>query len=237
MEQFQLGDITVNVVQKDIKNLHLSVYPPTGRVKIAAPLRMDLETIRIYAISKLNWIKRQQQKLRSQAREAPRDYLSKEGHYYLGKRYLLKVIEADAPPTIELKHSRIDLYVRPNTNTAKRKVLVDEWYRERLKELIPALIAKWEKETNVSVNEFAIKKMKTKWGTCTTEKKRIWLNLELAKKPMACIEYIVVHEMVHLLERRHNDVFVSYMDKFLSKWRFYKEELNKSPLRHENWSY
>jgi predicted metal-dependent hydrolase len=237
VEHFRIGEITVEVIQKDIKNLHLSVYPPRGRVKISAPLRMDLDTIRIYAISKLTWIKRQQQILKNQEREASRDFLSRESHYYLGKRYMLKVIELNSTPAIVLKHSIIELYVRPATTTAQRKVLIEEWYRARLKELIPDIIKKWEKELKVNVNEFAIKKMKTKWGTCNINVGRIWLNLELAKKPLVCIEYIVVHEMVHLLERKHNDNFISYMNKFLPRWKKIKEQLNRLPLSHVDWGY
>ena len=237
MKQLQLGNIIVDVVQKDIKNIHLSVYPPTGRVRISAPFRMNLDTIRVFAISKLSWIKKQQTKLRTQEREAPREFLNRESHYFNGKRYLLKVIEQDAAPRVELKHSKIELYIRPQTTKEKRKSILDEWYRNQLKASLPALIAKWEKKMNVKVNEFGIKKMKTKWGTCSREAKRLWLNLELAKKPGECLEYIVVHEMVHLLERNHNDRFISLMNELMPKWRFYKEELNRRPLRHENWSY
>lgn len=232
-----MGSITVAVVKKDIKNIHLSVYPPTGQVRISAPTRMDLDTIRVFALSKLSWIKKQQSKLRSQEREAPREFLNRESHYLNGKRYLLKVIVHDAAARVELKHSKIEMYVRPQTNREKMKSILDEWYRQQLKASLPALIAKWEKKMNVQVNEFGVKRMKTKWGTCNREAERIWLNLELAKKPKECLEYIVVHEMVHLIERNHNERFISLMNKFMPKWRFYKEELNRSPLRHENWSY
>jgi predicted metal-dependent hydrolase len=237
MQQIMLGDICVDVVHKDIKNLHLSVYPPDGRIRISAPLRMDTDTIRVFTISKLGWIRKQQSKLRNQERETPREYITRESHYYLGKRYLLKIIEHNASPKVEIKHGTIEIYIRPNTDLEKRKEILDEWYRQRLKEIIPGIISQYENKLKVNVAEFAVKKMKTKWGTCTREAKRIWLNLELAKKLKECIEYIVVHEMVHLLERHHNERFIAYMDKFLPKWRFYKEELNKSPLRHENWSY
>ncbi len=237
MEQIKLGDMIVDVELKDIKNVHLSVYPPKGRVRIAAPLRMNLDTIRIYAISKLSWIKNQQKKFQAQVREAPREYLNKEGHYYLGTRYLLKVIEHDAPPLVILKHKTIELYVRPNTDLQKRHAIMDEWYRAKLKELVPPVIKKWEKTMKVSLNEFAIKKMKTKWGTCNREAKRMWLNLELAKKPFHCIEYIIVHELVHLLERNHNDRFVAYMDHFLPEWKQLKKELNKLPVSHREWGY
>jgi len=237
MEQLQLGDIIIDVEQKDIKNIHLSVYPPAGKVRIAAPLRMDLDTIRVYALSKLNWIRKQQAKLRGQDRETPREFLNRESHYYNGKRFLLEVVEFEAPPKIELKHSTLILYVRPATPIEKRQRIIDEWYRAQLKIVLLELIEKWEKKLNVKVNEYGIKKMKTKWGTCNHEAKRIWLNLELAKKPPECLEYIVVHEMVHLLERKHNDNFTTIMDYHLPKWRFYKEALNRLPVKHESWNY
>lgn len=237
MQQIVLGDISVDVVQKDIKHLHLSVYPPTGRVTIAAPNRMNIDTIRIYAISKLDWIRKQQLKQRSQEREAPRDYVTRESHYFLGKRYLLKVIERDAAPVVVLKYRTIELYVRPGTDAAKKHEVLQEWYRQQLKEMLPAYVSKWEKRMQVVVNDFAVKKMRTKWGTCNTNAARIWLNLELAKKPIQCIEYIVVHEMVHLLERSHNARFVAYMDKFMPQWRQYKDELNKLPISHVDWIY
>lgn len=236
MDQLRLGDITIDVEQKDIKNIHLSVYPPTGKVRIAAPLRMDLDTIRVYALSKMSWIRKQQAKLRGQDREIPRGFLNRESHYFKGKRYLLKVIETDAAPKVEVKHSTLHLFVRPNTSTDKRRAILDQWYRTHLKMVLPGLIEKWEKKMNVSVNEFGIKKMKTKWGTCNIEAGRIWVNLELAKKPPECLEYIIVHEMVHLLERNHNDRFMSYMDEYLPKWRYYREALNRLPVKHENWN-
>lgn len=237
MEKLSLGNITVDVTLKDIKNIHLSVYPPTGRVRISAPNRMNLDTIRVFAISKLSWIRKQQTKLKAQEREAPREFLNKESHYFNGKRYLLKVIEHEAAPKVILKHSIIVLFIRPGTNREKKKAILDEWYRQKLKEIIPALIEKWEKKMDVLVNEFSVKKMKTKWGTCNSDAKRIWLNLELAKKPAQCLEYIVVHEMVHLLERNHKDRFISLMNKLMPKWRFYRDELNRLPVRHEGWNY
>jgi predicted metal-dependent hydrolase len=237
VQTIDLGEITAEVVQKDIKNIHLSVYPPNGRVKIAAPLRMDVETIRIFAISKLGWIKRQQTKLRNQEREAPREYISRESHYYLGVRYLLKVVERDSKQSVAIKHDNLILQVKPDTNAEQRQILLQEWYRAQLKALVPHYIAKWEKIMGVQVSEFGIKKMKTKWGTCNTAAKRIWINLELAKKPLECLEYIVVHEMVHLLERSHNARFIAYMNQFLPQWRNLKEELNRLPVSHLNWAY
>jgi len=237
MQEIQLGDITVEVTQKDIKNVHLSVYPPFGQVKIAAPERMDIDTIRIYAISKLSWIRKQQAKIKAQKREAPREYLTKESHYYLGKRYLLKVIEHSAVPIVKLKHNTIELYIRPETNTEKRKEILEEWYRSQLKVKIPELISKWETAMGVKVTDFGIKKMKTKWGTCNIEAQRIWLNLELAKKPVSCLEYIIVHEMTHLLERNHNTRFVALMNSLLPNWKEIKEELNRLPVSHSEWGY
>ena len=237
MEQIVLGNIIIDIEQKDIRNIHLSVYPPEGKVKIAAPLRMDLDTIRVFAINKLKWIKKQQQTFKNQEREAPREYLPKESHYFKGKKYLLNIIERDTKPKIVLAHSKIELYVRPNSSSEKRKEILDEWYRDEMKKVIPGIIKKWEKKIGVKANGFGIRKMRTKWGTCNTEAKRIWLNLELAKKPLGCLEYIVVHELVHLLERTHNDTFIKYMNKFMPKWRFYKEELNRLPFRHIEWKY
>jgi len=237
MQQIKLGNIIIEVEQKDIKNIHLSVYPPYGNVKIAAPQRMDLDTIRVFAINKLKWIKKQQEIFRNQERESPREYITKESHFFQGKRYLLKIIEKDSKPKVVLNHSKIDLYIRPNTSTEKRKEIIDEWYREEMKNTIPKMIEKWEKKIGVNVNDFGVKKMRTKWGTCNIEAKRIWLNLELAKKPLECLEYIVVHELVHLLERKHNDKFINYMNEFMPKWRFYRDELNRLPFRHTEWKY
>lgn len=237
MPQIALGDLRIDVTYKDIKNVHLSVYPPYGKVRISAPLRLDLDTIRIYAISRLGWIRKQQTKLSQQAREPARDYVSRESHYYLGKRYLLRVSKIESAPKIVLKHSTIEMQIRPSTPTDKREAILDGWYRQRMKEFVPPIIHKWEDTLNVNVISFGIKKMKTKWGSCNREAGRIWLNLELAKKPMSCIEYVVIHEMVHLLERKHGDKFTFYMDNFLPMWRSTKEELNRSPLSHQDWSY
>ena len=236
-KQIKLGDMALDVVHKNIKNLHLSVYPPTGRVHISAPTRMKLDTVRIFAISKLSWIKKQRNKFLTQNRETQREYVSRESHYYLGRRYLLKVIEHNAPPEISIKHETIEMCIRPNTDTIKRERLLNEWYRQNLKEIIPEIVEKYEKLLKINVNEFGIRKMRTRWGTCNINAKRIWLNLELAKKERHYIEYITVHEILHLLERRHNERFVAYMDKILPQWKTYKEELNRAPLGHVYWSY
>lgn len=232
-----LGALEVEVVQKDIKNIHLSVYPPDGRVKIAAPERMDLETVRMFAISKLSWIKKTRDKMLSQDREAPREFTSRESHYYLGKRYLLEVEEKDNKPSVRIKHNKLFMQIRPDSEIAQRREVLQEWYRAQLKKILPEMISKWEKKIGVEVGEFGVRRMKTKWGTCNSEAKRIWINLELAKKPLVCLEYIVVHEMVHLLERSHNQRFVAFMDEFLPHWRELKEELNRLPVSHLDWGY
>jgi len=237
MQQIDLGNITVDVEQKNIKNIHLSVYPPTGRVRIAAPMRFDLETIRMFAISKLSWIKKQQVKFQKQNRETARKYKSRENHYYQGKRYLLQLAKTEGKPSVSIKYDKMILQAKPDSSTEQKQLILQEWYRDRLKELVPKYITKWEEIMQVKVKDFGIRKMKTKWGTCNIEKKKIWINLELAKKPLACLEYIVVHEMVHLLERNHNDRFIAYMNKFLPQWKYYREELNRLPLSHVEWGY
>ena len=232
--QIQLGDIAINIVQKNIKNVHLSVYPPDGQVRISAPLRMDVDTIRVFALTKLAWIKKQQKKLQQQARETPREYLDRESHYLWGKRYLLELVEKNARPEVKLEHKKILLQVRPTSSEEKKQSILDNWYREQLKLAIPALIEKWEPLMGVTVEKFFVRKMKTKWGSCRPAANSIRLNTDLIKKPPECLEYVVVHEMVHLLEASHNARFIALMDRFMPKWRFFKEELNKLPLRHEN---
>jgi hypothetical protein len=235
--QIALGEITVDVVQKDIKNIHLSVYPPNGRVHISAPLRMSADTIRVFAISKLGWIKQQQRKLREQERETPREYLDRESHYVWGKRYLLNVVEIDQPPGVELKHSRMLLRARPGSTQENVEAVVDAWYRKQIKEAAMPLIAKWEPLLGVKVQKLFVRQMKTRWGSCNPASASIRLNTDLAKKPRECLEYIVVHEMVHLLEPTHNKRFVTLMDRYMPKWQFYRQSLNRLPVRHERWGY
>lgn len=237
MKQIELGDIVIDVEQKDIKNIHLSVYPPNGKVRISAPERMDLDTIRVFAIAKLKWIKKQREVFARQERETPREYLPRESHYFLGERYLLNIVEQDSSPRIVLKKKEIQMIVRPDTTQEKKKEILDEWYRSELKRIVPPIIEKWEKKIGVKSTEYGIKKMRTKWGTCNPVAKRIWLNLELAKKPLECIEYIIVHELVHLKERSHKERFVTLMDEYMPKWRFYRDELNRLPFSHVDWRY
>jgi predicted metal-dependent hydrolase len=235
--QIQLGNLAVDVVRKDIKNVHLSVHPPAGRVRIAAPQRMSVETIRVFAIAKLAWIKQQQHKLQEQQRETPREYVNRESHYLWGRRCLLTVSEVDEPPSLEMKHNRLLLHVRPGTDEKDREKIVSDWYRVQLKDKVPPLINKWERILGVKVKQFFVQKMKTRWGSCNRANRSIRLNSDLAKKPHACLEYIVVHEMIHLLEGKHNLRFIALMNRFMPKWQFYREELNRLPVRHENWCY
>lgn len=233
----KLGTITAELVKKDIKNVHLSVYPPAGKVRISAPLRMKDETVRVFAISKLGWIKQQQRKLVKQERESPREYVERESHYLWGRRYLLKVVALDAPPQVELRHRTLNLHVRPETSSDRRQEILDEWYRGQLKNAVQPLIAKWEPVIGVKVDRVFVQRMKTKWGSCSRNSKAIRLNTELAKKPAECLEYIVVHEMVHMIEPTHNRHFVELMDRLMPNWRIYKDQLNRLPVRHERWNY
>jgi len=236
--QIKVSGLTVDVVRKDIKNLHLAVYPPAGRVRVAAPLRVNDEAVRLAVISRLAWIKRQRTKFTSQARQSEREYVSGESHYFQGNRYRLNVIYQAGVPRVAIRNkSTLDLTVREGSEREQREKVLLEWYRLKLKELISPLVAHWEPVIGVKVADWQVKKMKTKWGTCNIEAGRIWLNLELAKKSAQCLEYIVVHEMVHLLERHHNDRFVDLMGKFMPQWKLHREELNRSALGHEEWTY
>ena len=233
----ELGGTTLEVVRKEIKNVHLSVYPPTGRVRISAPVRMSLDTIRLFAISKLGWIRQQQKKLREQERESRREYLDRESHYVWGRRYLLKLVEGDGAPSVQLHHSKLLLRVRPGTEETAREAVVASWYRQLLKTAIPPLIEAWEPRLNVTVSGFYVQRMKTKWGSCNPTARTIRLNTALAMKPKECIEYIVVHEMVHLLEPTHSPRFLALMDRLVPTWRATRDLLNRLPARHELWIY
>jgi predicted metal-dependent hydrolase len=236
--QITVGGVRVQIFRKGIKNLHLGVYPPHGRVRVAAPLRVSDDAVRLAVIGKLGWIKRQRAKFEAQPRQSAREMVSGESHYFLGRRYRLRVIERNGAAGVELHNkSKLELHVRPETGAGQRNRILHQWYRQQLKEMIPTLIEKWQRVLGVAVAEWGVKKMKTRWGTCNIEARRIWLNLELAKKPVQCLEYIVAHEMVHLIERNHNDRFVSILEKHLPHWRLHRQELNSAPLAHETWSY
>lgn len=232
-----LGGMTAEVVRKSIKNVHLSVYPPDGRIRIAAPLHMNLDTIRVFAISKLAWIKSQQRKMLAQERETPREYLERESHYVWGKRYLLRVIEHDAAPAVELQHNKLILQVRPGSDDRRRQDVLDAWYRDQIRARVPALLAKWEALMGVGAGRVFVQRMKTKWGSCNPGARSIRLNTDLAKKPPECLEYIVVHELAHLIEPTHNARFTALMDLFMPHWQHVREELNRLPVRHEDWGY
>jgi predicted metal-dependent hydrolase len=239
LSRITVSGLPVEIVRKAIKNLHLGVYPPNGRVRVAAPVRVHNEAVRLAVISRLAWIKRQRRRFHSQERQSAREFISRESHYFLGRRYLLNVIERDEPSRVVVVHNKtaLDVYVPRGTECAKKQQALIAWYRKELKALIPPMIEKWEGILGITVADWGVKKMKTKWGSCNVEDRRIWLNLELAKKPVHCLEYIVAHEMVHLLERHHNDRFTTLMDKFLPNWRLHRDELNSAPLAHETWSY
>ncbi len=227
MHQIKVGSIEIEVARKDIKNLHLAVYPPNGRVRIATPLRINDESVRLFAISKLAWIKKHQANFIAQNRQTEREFISGESHYFKGKRYLLNLIEHKTSPKIFIRNNKyLELYMKKGSSKQQREKVIKEWYRQALKNDIPALITKWQTIIGVVVADWGVKFMRTKWGTCNIQAKRIWLNLELAKKPRHCLEYVIVHEMVHLLERHHNKRFFAYMDKFMPQWQLYKDELN-----------
>jgi predicted metal-dependent hydrolase len=235
--QLRLGGISIDVVRKEIKNVHLSVHPPTGRVRVAAPRRMSLDVLRVFAIAKLPWIRKQQKKLREQERDTPREYINRESHYVWGSRYLMKVVEADEKPSVCISGSRMIIRVRPGADADKRQEVLEEWHREQLRLEVAPLIDKWQKLMGVRVGHVFVQRMKTKWGSCNHRTGAIRLNTDLARKPRECLEYILVHEMVHLREPTHNERFVSLMDQFMPKWHSYRDVLNRLPVRHETWDY
>lgn len=236
-QTIQLGDVEVDVVLKNIKHVHLSVYPPNGAVRISAPEHMSLETVRVFAISKLDWIKRERRKLQEQERETSREYLDRESHHVWGERRLLVVEEVDAAPSVLVQGKQLILRVRPGTDEDKRRAVVSRWYRDQVRAALPPLVAKWEPRLGVTVAQFYVQKMKTKWGSCNPELGHIRLNSELAKKPRECLEYILVHELLHLLEPTHNALFKQLLDDLLPHWRARRDELNRAPLAHEHWTY
>lgn len=230
--------ISVEVTRKDIKNFYIGVHPSDGRVRVSAPLHFDADAIQLAVISRIGWIRRQRAAFAKQERQSQREFVTGESHYFAGRRYRLDVVEQDAPPRVWLlNNTKIRVCVRPGADRKTREAVMQRWYREQLRSQFPSLLEKWEPKLGVSVNEVRIKKMKTLWGSCNIKAKRIWLNLELAKKPEPCLVYILVHEMVHLLERDHNDRFHALMDDFLPQWRTYRDELNRVPLAHENWQF
>lgn len=236
--KIRVSDLVVEVVRKPIKNLHLGVYPPAGRVRVAVPLNIKNEAVRLAVVEKLGWIKRQRAKFEAQPRQSRREMVNGESHYFLGRRYRLRVVESKEGSRILIRYASImELYIHPGATVEQRARVLQDWYREQLKKRMPALLDKWEAVIGVEAAEWGIKKMKTKWGSCNAQAGRIWLNLELAKKPLRCLEYILVHELVHLLERRHNERFLELMNKFMPRWQSRREALNQMPLGHDEWGY
>lgn len=235
--RLDLGDVLVDVIRKDIKNIHLGVYPPHGKVRIAAPSWMGLDVIRLFAIDKLAWIKRQQRKLSAQEREAPREYLERESHYVWGERYLLQIAERDGRPGVHIARKHLRLQVRPGADAKKCEEILSGWYRDNLKRALPAILAKWQPIIGVRAEHCYVQHMKTKWGSCNPASGNIRLNTELAKKPPECLEYIVVHELLHLREPTHNDRFVALITKLMPHWQDCRDKLNRLPVRNEYWSY
>lgn len=227
--------LTVQIVRKGIKNLHLGVYPPHGRVRVAAPFLVSDDAVRLAVAGRLGWIKRQQARFAAQPRQSAREMVSGESHFFLGRRYRLRVIKHDGAGVVRRSKATIELLVRPDADAGQRERVLQQWYRGQLKRLIPPLIDKWQAILGVVVADWGVRRMKTRWGTCNIEARRIWLNLELAKKPAHCLEYVVAHEMVHLLERNHNDRFVSILERHLPQWRSHRTRLGAEPLAYSAW--
>lgn len=231
-----VAGIDVDVVYKHIKNLHIAVYPPLGRVRVAAPERLDDDAIRLAVVQRLPWIKKQREQLRSATRQSEREMVTGESHYVWGQRYRLKLVNGPGRIRIDISGNKLTMIAPAESTAAQRRNAMEEWHRAALKQAIPVLIAKWEPNIGRSVSKWTVRRMKTKWGSCNRESAHIWFNLELAKKNPNCLEYIVVHEMTHLLERNHNDRFTELMDGFLADWRARREVLNAAPLKNEEWT-
>lgn len=237
MALIEIGSIAMQLSRKPIKNLHISVLPPDGRVRVSAPESMTDTAIRMAIISRIPWIKKQQTDFAKQLRQSDREMISGECHYLWGKPYRLQVHEQAGKHELKVERSRLHLYVNTGTTVENKALVLNTFYRNELKDRINELLPAWQSKIGVSVADWGVKKMKTKWGSCNIQAKRIWLNLELAKKPYECLEYILVHELVHLLERKHNERFIAYLDQFLPNWRERRELLNRMPLAHSHWSY
>jgi len=234
-ETIELGDVVVALTRKDVKHVHLSVHPPTGRVSLVAPRQTRTEVARAYAISKLGWIRDQQARLRAQARESPRRFVTRESHYVWGKRYLLSVIEREQKPSVTMDHRRITLAVRPGSDGAKREAVMHEWHKGLLHGTVPQLIDRWESRLKVKVTAYFLQRMKTRWGGCNHEAKHIRLNTELVKKPKDLLEYVVVHEMAHLIAPTHGERFLTLLNEHYPSWREARAELNELRLSAEVW--
>ena len=237
VEQITLGDLTVDVVFKDIKNVHLSVYPPTGRVRVSAPKRMKLETIRAFASTKISWIKRHQGKQTAQERETPREYIERESHYLWGRRYLMRIQESQSDFGLSVDHKRMTFKVQSEWDGKKRQEIMEQWYREQAKRKALLLVQKWEPLLDVNVNKLFVQRMRTKWGSANPIRRNIRLNTELARKPIDCLDYIVLHEMAHFLVPNHGERFLKIINEHMPHWKSVRDQLNAAPLSHLNWSY
>ena len=236
MSRIRVSNLSIETIKKDIKNIHLGVYPPNGRIRMAVPLKTKEESVRLFIISKIPWIKKQQQFFVKQERQTPRKYVTGETHYIFGKAYLLNVIKSNEPSKISIKRkTHIDLYVKKSSTILQRRTMFEKFYRKELEIILSKSIKKWEKKVGASAKEIRIKKMKTKWGTCNDKEKRIWLNLELAKKPFHCIDYVLVHELIHLKERKHNERFIQLLESTYPRWQEHKDELNRGILGFFEW--
>jgi len=234
-ETIQIGEVSIEVTRKAVKNVHLSVHPPDGRVTLVAPSATRLDVARAYAISRLGWIRQQQELLRNQARETPRRFVERESHYLWGRRHLLSIAHRDAKPCVSVDHKRITLTVRPSSDSGKRAEVLHDWHKALLHALIPPLIQKWEPRLNVKVARYFLQRMKTKWGSCNHRAGNIRLNTELAKKPKDLLEYVIVHEMTHLREPTHSERFTAILQEHYPTWREARAELNQLPLSAEVW--
>jgi predicted metal-dependent hydrolase len=235
IETIQIGGLSILVTKKDIKHVHLSVHPPDGRVTLTAPKATRPDVARAYAISKLGWIREQQKKLENQARETPRRFIERESHYLWGRRFLMTIVHRESKPFVSLDHKRITLTVRPGSGAVKRADVIHEWHKALLHEAVPPLIKKWERKLKVRVAGYFLQRMKTKWGSCNHRTGHIRLNTELVKKPKDLLEYIIVHEMAHLLAPTHSDLFIGILDEHYPSWREARAELNELPLTAEIW--
>ena len=231
----QVGEIPITVTLKDVRNVHLSVHPPDGHVTLVAPNSTRLDVARAYAISKLGWIREQQHNLKNQARETVRQFIERESHSLWGRRYLLTVVYRDAKPSVTLDHKRITLTVRPGSDVEERAKVFHDWHKSLLHEVVPSLIQKWEAKLGVEVTNYYLQRMKTRWGSCNHQANHIRINTEIVKKPKDLLEYVIVHEMAHLLESTHSDRFVAILSEHYPTWREARAELNEPPLSAESW--
>lgn len=235
IQSLDLGGVSVDLVRKDIKNVHLSVHPPTGRIRLAAPRHMPIDTVRLFAVAKIGWIRKQQKKLQEQDRESPREYLDREGHFVWGRRVLLKLEHADGRAKVELRHKTLVIATTDAREASRQAQVLARWYRDQIRAEAPAIINLWSKRLGVEINGFSVRHMRTKWGSCSPRHRTIRLNTELAKKPRECLEYVILHELAHLVDPTHGKRFIAVMDRHMSQWRETRELLNRLPVRHESW--